>query len=80
MANNELIGRAEAFMKCAPYLPLGLAKEMIAALKEREPVKPIEHLRGTCWKFYECECNKPLYERSFNYCPYCGRAVKWDDT
>lgn len=33
MSNKELIDRAEAFMVKAPYLPLGLAKEMIAALR-----------------------------------------------
>ena len=33
---NELINRAEEFMTKAPYLPLGLAKEMIAALKKQQ--------------------------------------------
>ena len=32
---NQLVNRAEEFMVKAPYLPLGLAKEMIAALKEQ---------------------------------------------
>ena len=36
---NELVNRAEEFMTKAPYLPLGLAKEMIAALKEQESEK-----------------------------------------
>ena len=34
---NQLVNRAEEFMVKAPYLPLGLAKEMIAALKEQTP-------------------------------------------
>ena len=37
MSNQSLIDRAEEFMTKAPYLPLGLAKEMIAALREQTP-------------------------------------------
>lgn len=33
---NQLVNRAEEFMVKAPYLPLGLAKEMISALKEHD--------------------------------------------
>lgn len=56
-----------------------LYRDAMELLKEQEPVKPIERLGGTNWVFYECECNKPLYERGFNYCPWCGRSVKWDE-
>ena len=64
----------------------------IALLKEQEAVEPIEH--KTIYKsidsivaevsFYECaNCNylvePPIGEdRGFNYCPSCGRKIRWE--
>ena len=36
MSNKDLIDRAEEFMSKAPYLPLGLSKEIIKALNEQD--------------------------------------------
>lgn len=70
---NQLVNRAEEFMVKAPYLPLGLAKEMIAALKEQTPqwfsVKDrlpektgdyiIYNIDGTLWLYwYDKEYNE----------------------
>ena len=48
-------------------------------LREHEPVKPVNvrwemNIRGgTCPKCLN------WVQRSYNYCPFCGKAVKWDD-
>lgn len=49
----------------------------LALLKEQEPVKPVNvrwemNIRGgTCPKCLN------WVQRSYNYCPFCGKAVKW---
>ena len=48
----------------------------IAMLKEQEPVKP----KYTPKSIYSWECGvcAEPFDRIANYCPKCGRAVKWD--
>ena len=53
-------------------------------LKEQEPVKPIAQTDDT----FECSCGaivgwdeldaSGIVQTHFNYCPFCGRAVKWE--
>ena len=49
-----------------------------AAIQELEPIKPFKYdymvypIRYTCGN-----CRKAVY-REYNYCPNCGKAVKWD--
>lgn len=59
-------------------VPYDVYKDICNVLKEQEAVDPIKMLDGS-WS-YECcgACRKPLYERGFAYCPWCGRAVKWE--
>lgn len=60
--------------------------DTLAMLREQEPVKPKEirlnfgdgsnpFLFG--WECGSCGGRFPF--SSYNYCPKCGRAVKWDD-
>ena len=60
--------------------------DAIAALKEREPVKP--DVDVDVWKCGNCghelEDQKLiggniLFHEQYAYCPNCGRPVKWDD-
>lgn len=59
-----------------------IARSALDLLKEQEPVEPVEE-----WAWYDCykcgACGKlwgETYEiERWNYCPWCGRAVKWDD-
>ena len=63
----------------------GLFISVLALLKERDSVKPIAKEDDT----HECICGavvgwdeldaSGIVQTRFNYCPYCGRAVKWDD-
>lgn len=64
------------------------AKEMAEELlKEQEPADPIEMiddfypigdpLRTIGWRCGRCGARIDGYE---NYCPECGKAVKWDET
>lgn len=54
--------------------------DALALLREQEPVKPQKMLDGV-WSYERCgACGNVLYERGFAYCPWCGKAVKWDAT
>ena len=55
------------------------AKEILALLKEQEPVKPITD-NGAVFRTYACgNCKTYFYLRQQKYCAICGRAVKWDE-
>lgn len=63
-----------------------IAEDALALLKEQEAVEPIEiidekypvgdHNR---YKGYRCGKCQEIIPWDANYCPYCGRKVKWDD-
>ena len=52
-------------------------------LKEREPVEPLRINHDTKWqRDTECicgECGGSFYRLKVNFCPWCGKAVKWND-
>ena len=49
-------------------------RDAIALLKEQEPVKPI---RLENW--YKCPSCSGNIVSNMEYCPRCGRKVKWDE-
>ena len=53
--------------------------DAITILKAQEPIAPkCGHNVGVGW-WYACgACNGEIV-RSDDYCPHCGRKVKWDD-
>lgn len=53
-----------------------ITQAAIELLKEQEPVKP----RYTPKSIYSWECGvcTEPFDRIANYCPNCGRAVKWE--
>ena len=69
--------------KDCPYLPEGhltcgldpFLDDVIALLREQEPVEPW----SAAWSYLCGKCKKPLRERAFSYCPWCGRRIKWPD-
>lgn len=79
--------RRDACQKCPyenecsdPYVPphgaAHLAADALELLKAEKPVVERQIKWGVV---YRCaECKHELY-RIQNYCPWCGRAVKWDD-
>ena len=58
--------------------------DALELLKEQEPMEPLaEYSVHTGSKWAICgKCHEPLAKASDkempNYCPFCGRAVKWD--
>lgn len=62
-------------------LAVGLMRCAIALLKEQEPVEYVVHCNnadlsnGT--EFACGECGGSLLHKKVNYCPWCGKAVKW---
>lgn len=74
------------------YIPINAAINIVEMLKDHEAVKPVkEHAtvmntlacgvcreRVACWSVdYKGEISTYLLKA--NYCPRCGRKVKWDD-
>lgn len=53
-----------------------LCSDAVALLKEQEPVKPDYSPYYQEW--YCGNCGK-MIPRAYNYCNYCGKAVKWND-
>lgn len=65
-----------------------LYKDVYALLKEREPIEPVDDGHGSliCGnQGYECGCvgrydlTTKVVEKYCNFCPECGRKVKWDE-
>jgi len=63
----------------------GLHRDMLAMLKAQEPVKPV--LDIDTWKCGNCGHtlehqellgDNVLFHEQYNYCPGCGRKVKFD--
>lgn len=53
-------------------------KDALCFLEEQEPVEPVNvrwlmNIRGGA-----CPRCLNWVQRSYNYCPFCGRKVKWD--
>ena len=56
---------------------LPLMKDALALLKAQEPLKPKLSVSGI---LYKCRaCGRPLTKYLDEFCPKCGRPVKWDD-
>ena len=67
--------------KNCPYLPEcggGLCNVVLEALKN----EPLPVLNVGKFRIYygDCpHCGERIYYRKTKYCPYCGKAVKWND-
>lgn len=62
-----------------------LKRDIIALLKAQEPVKPVVDIDtwkcGNCGHALEHQQllgDNVLLHEQYNYCPECGRAVKWE--
>ena len=56
-----------------------IMQEILEMLKEQEPVKPVcfEHRRTR--NKYQCgNCGSSEVFKEWEYCPWCGRKMKWD--
>ena len=51
----------------------------IALLKEQEPVRPTNTLDGNGHMWRDCGKCGGILPKNAQYCPTCGRKVKWDD-
>ena len=72
-------------ISCPYYIPdkvCNLNLEMLAFLKEQEPVKPKTENDGlpeehACW-WYVCGNCGCAIDPGDDYCRHCGRSVKWE--
>ena len=62
-----------------------LIQDALALLKAQEPVEPVMDIDtwkcGNCGhtlENHELIGDNVLFHEQYNYCPECGRAVKWD--
>ena len=62
-----------------------MVKDALVLLKAQEPVKPVMDI--DTWKCGNCGHtlenqellgDNVLFHEQYNYCPECGRAVKWE--
>lgn len=53
-----------------------LMSDALELLREQEPVRPVKQIEQTEWTVCG-HCHKHLISK-WVFCPYCGRAVKWD--
>lgn len=57
-----------------------MVEEIIALLKAQEPVKPLTTSLGTVRENHLCGyCGGSFFQHEVNFCPWCGKAVKWRD-
>lgn len=64
-----------------------LMEDALTLLREQEPVEPV--LDIDTWKCRNCGHDlehqemlgdNVLFHEQYNYCPNCGKKVKWDET
>lgn len=58
-----------------------LMSDALELLKEQEPVPSGKRIKAgdIVLRFYECGHCKNAIRKPWRYCPFCGKAVKWDD-
>ena len=56
-------------------------RDALELLKEQEPIPCGEKIKAgdVMLDFYECGYCKNAIRKPWKYCPFCGKAVKWDD-
>lgn len=64
-------------------IPTELIKNALELLKKQEPMKPTVHGTWTdgftTYEAYYCKsCNGLLQKNDWQFCPWCGQAVKWE--
>ena len=55
--------------------------DALALLKEQDPIPCGEKIKAgdVVLDFYECGYCKNAIRKPWRYCPFCGKAVKWND-
>lgn len=64
-------------------LSVALIEDIRELLKKQEPMKPTVHGKWTdgftTYDAYYCKsCNGLLQKNDWQFCPWCGQAVKWE--
>lgn len=66
-----------------PYYPCccdteKLCDDILFLLKEQETVEPIDLGLSADFITWGCPICKRWLDHDYKYCPYCGKAVKWN--
>ena len=85
MINREAIEILGELKKCYLGGIVDAIDMAIEAVKEQEPVKPVMDIDtwkcGNCGHILEHQellGDNVLFHEQYNYCPECGKAVKWE--
>ena len=60
------------------YCTKNIAADALALLREQEAVEPIKTLDGNGNLWRDCGKCGGVLPKDAQYCPTCGRKVKWD--
>ena len=55
-----------------------LLKDVLELLKEKEPVKPVNVRWEIGINGGNCPKCMNRIQRTYNYCPFCGKEMKWE--
>lgn len=61
-----------------PDVGCGMHADALALLREQEPVVPSKTLDGNGYLWRDCGKCGGVLPKNAQYCPTCGRKVKWD--
>ena len=85
MINREAIEILGELKKCYLGGIVDAIDMAIEAVKAQEPVKPVMDIDtwkcGNCGHILEHQellGDNVLFHEQYNYCPECGKAVKWE--
>lgn len=76
---EEEIRLGEHWDECYRTVDLQLLRDILALLKEQEPVRVGKRMKAgdAVLDFYECGHCKNAIRKPWRCCPFCGRLVKW---
>lgn len=73
----EALEEAIPFMQNKGYCAFALTlHDAVELLEAQEPVRPVKQIEQTEWTVCG-NCHNHLISK-WIFCPYCGKAVKWD--
>ena len=60
---------------------ISMLRGALELLKKQEPIPCGEKIKAgdVMLDFYECGYCKNAIRKPWKYCPFCGKAVKWND-
>lgn len=55
------------------------AKDLLKELVQKATPKKLSHVFEVLYTCPSCGMGYIKYDKNYDYCPYCGQALKWDE-